>query len=110
MERTASHLPESERRLEADRQSAAIIGFISAIAGYGAFYIPKAYGLSIQSTGSAEAALWSFLVFYLSCAIFTWLRYSGPHGTLREQERSASKEALAEAISDKGLHVQGSNR
>lgn len=109
MERTEPLLPETERLLRAERQSAAIIGFISAIAAYGAFYIPKAYGISIQSTGSAEAALWSFLVFYLSCAILTWFRYSGPHGTLRALERSASNKGLAVAFSDKSLAPKGSN-
>jgi NNP family nitrate/nitrite transporter-like MFS transporter len=87
MERTAPHLAEPARRQQAERESAAIIGFISAIAAYGAFYIPKAYGSSIDATGSAEPALWGFLVFYLSCAVVTWLVYSGPSGILRDLER-----------------------
>ena len=32
---------------QADKESAAIIGFTSAIAAYGAFFIPKSYGTSI---------------------------------------------------------------
>ena len=79
--------PEAERRLQADRESAAIIGFISAIAAYGAFYIPKAYGSSIELTGTANAALWGFLIFYISCAALTWLAYSGPRGILHHVER-----------------------
>jgi NNP family nitrate/nitrite transporter-like MFS transporter len=73
-----------QRQLQAERESAAVIGFTSAIAAYGAFYIPKAYGSSIAMTGSANAALWGFLLFYVSCAAVTWLVYSGPRGILRD--------------------------
>src|SRR3546814_149314 len=68
IDRTSSAGDPDERRLQADRESAAVIGFISAIAAYGAFYIPKAYGSSIALSGGAEIALWSFFAFYLSCA------------------------------------------
>lgn len=79
-------LGEPQRRVQAERESAAVIGFTSAIAAYGAFYIPKAYGTSIELTGSANAALWGFLLFYLSCAWLTWYVYSGPRGLLRKPE------------------------
>jgi NNP family nitrate/nitrite transporter-like MFS transporter len=79
-------VPEPQRRMQAERESAAVIGFTSAIAAYGAFYIPKAYGSSIELTGSASAALWGFLLFYLSCAAVTWYFYSGPRGLLRNIE------------------------
>ncbi|MFA7585271.1 MAG: MFS transporter [Novosphingobium sp.] len=78
---------EAELRTLAERESAAVVGFISAIAAYGAFYIPKAYGTSIELTGSAVAALWGFLFFYVSCAALVWLVYSGPRGILRGLER-----------------------
>ncbi len=52
---------------QAEKESAAITGFTSAIAAFGAFFIPKAYGTSIALTGGVEAALWGFLVFYVSC-------------------------------------------
>ena len=100
--RTAEGRPESEWRLQADRESAAIIGFISAIAAYGAFYIPKAYGSSIELTGSAEASLWGFLIFYLSCAALTWIFYSGPRGLLRGLEGPAAKASPALAVATKG--------
>ena len=80
-------MPEEQRRLQAERESAAVIGFTSAIAAYGAFYIPKAYGSSIELTGTANAALWGFLIFYLSCLALTWLVYSGPRGILHDFER-----------------------
>jgi NNP family nitrate/nitrite transporter-like MFS transporter len=87
VDRAEPGLAEPQRRLQAERESAAVIGFTSAIAAYGAFYIPKAYGSSIQLTGSAAAALWGFLVFYLSCAALTWFAYSGPRGILHDIER-----------------------
>ena len=80
-------MPVEERRLHADRESAAIVGFISAIAAYGAFYIPKGYGWSISSTGSADGALWAFFAFYLSCAALTWVAYSGPRGMFGSRPR-----------------------
>ena len=43
------------RRRQSSTESAAIIAFTSAIAAYGAFFIPKAYGSSIALTGSADA-------------------------------------------------------
>jgi MFS transporter, NNP family, nitrate/nitrite transporter len=87
IDRTAPGLPAMDRQRQAERESAAIIGFTSAIAAYGAFYIPKAYGSSIALTGSANAALWAFLIFYVSCAALTWFVYSGPRGILRAAER-----------------------
>ncbi len=91
-------LAEPERRVRAERESAAVVGFISAIAAYGAFYIPKAYGSSIELTGAANMALWGFLIFYLSCVALTWTAYSGPHGIFRNlnlARTSSSKTPLS---------------
>ncbi|KEO56864.1 nitrate/nitrite transporter [Thioclava indica] len=63
-------------RRQAERESAAIIAFTSAIAAYGAFFIPKAYGTSIDLTGAPTGALWGFLVFYAICVVVTWFFYS----------------------------------
>ena len=87
IDRCEGGLPEPQRRAQAERESAAVIGFTSAIAAYGAFYIPKAYGSSIELTGTANAALWGFLFFYVSCAALTWFTYSGPRGILHDLER-----------------------
>jgi NNP family nitrate/nitrite transporter-like MFS transporter len=98
IDRSEPGLAEAERRIRADRESAAVVGFISAIAAYGAFYIPKAYGSSIGLTGSANAALWAFLAFYLSCVVLVWAAYSGPRGILRKVERAgaiASRRSVA---------------
>jgi len=56
-------------------ESAAVIGFSSAIGAYGGFFVPKSYGSSIALTGGPEAALYGFAVFYLSCLLVTWWWY-----------------------------------
>ena len=61
---------------QAEREGAAIIAFTSAIAAYGAFFIPKAYGTSIGMTGGPEAALLGFGVFYMLCVAVTWHYYT----------------------------------
>jgi NNP family nitrate/nitrite transporter-like MFS transporter len=57
------------------KESAVVLGFSSAIAAYGAFLIPKSFGLSIQKTGGPELALYFFILYYLSCIIITWWFY-----------------------------------
>jgi len=64
------------RARQAEKESAAIIGFTSAIAAYGAFFIPKAYGSSIAMTGGPELALYAFLIFYVASAFITWWFYT----------------------------------
>ena len=61
---------------DASREAAAVLGFSSAIAAYGGFFIPKSYGSSITLSGGPEAALYSFVVFYLTCIAITWWNYS----------------------------------
>jgi MFS transporter, NNP family, nitrate/nitrite transporter len=75
------------RQKQADMESAAIIGFTSAIAAYGAFFIPKAYGTSISLTGGPEMALWWFMGFYVTCVAVTWAFYTRRGGLLRDVER-----------------------
>jgi NNP family nitrate/nitrite transporter-like MFS transporter len=72
---------------QAEMESAAIIGFTSAVAAYGAFFIPKAYGTSISLTGGPEMALWGFLVFYVICIAITWGFYTRRGGLLHDIER-----------------------
>ncbi len=60
----------------ASKESAATLGFSSALAAYGAFFIPKAYGTSIALTGGPSAALWAFIAYYVSCLLVTWWWYS----------------------------------
>jgi NNP family nitrate/nitrite transporter-like MFS transporter len=66
---------EEARRL-GSAEGAATLGFSSAVAAFGGFFIPIAYGTSIKLTGSPEGALIFFSVFYLSCVLGTWAWYA----------------------------------
>ncbi len=83
-------LTAQEQRRQSERESAAIIAFTSAIAAYGAFFIPKAYGTSISLTGSSIAALWGFLGFYVICLVITWAFYTRPAGLLHDTAPAAT--------------------
>jgi NNP family nitrate/nitrite transporter-like MFS transporter len=61
---------------DANKEAAAVLGFSSAVGAYGGFFIPKSYGTSIAITGGPEAALYCFIVFYLTCIAVTWWFYS----------------------------------
>ena len=61
---------------DANKEAAAVLGFTSAIGAYGGFFIPKSYGTSIALTGGPEAALYFFIVFYVTCIAMTWWYYS----------------------------------
>ena len=75
----------------ARKESAAVLGFSSAIAAYGSFVIPQAYNASISATGGVAAALAGFIVFYVTCIGVTW------YGFLRRPAHVAVP-ALAEAV------------
>jgi NNP family nitrate/nitrite transporter-like MFS transporter len=61
---------------DANTEAGAVLGFASAIGAYGGFFIPMSYGASISMTGTAEAALYAFIVFYLTCIAITWWFYT----------------------------------
>lgn len=75
--------PEEDIRKAAERESAAVIGFSSAIGAFGAFFIPKSYGSSIAATGGPEAALWVFIGFYTLCLLMTWFFYTRRKAEIR---------------------------
>ena len=75
------------RLRQAEKESAAITGFTSAIAAFGAFFIPKSYGTSIDLTGGVQAALWGFFIFYVTCIVITWAVYTRKGGLLHDVER-----------------------
>lgn len=87
-----------DRVKQSDKESAAIIGFTSAIAAFGAFFIPKSFGSSISMTGGAEAALYGFLVFYMSCIAITWWFYTRRGGLLFDVERGGGPQAPTSAL------------
>jgi MFS transporter, NNP family, nitrate/nitrite transporter len=79
-----------ETRLKAaEMESAAIVGFTSAIGAFGGFFIPKAFGDSIKATGGAETALVIFLVFYVSCVVVNWAVY-GRRGSMLHAPQSGA--------------------
>jgi NNP family nitrate/nitrite transporter-like MFS transporter len=69
-----------ETRGEATRngakEAAAVIGFSSAVAAYGAFFIPRAFGWSMASTGSPAGALVGFIGLYVGCLVVAWWHYA----------------------------------
>lgn len=68
---------------EAAKEAAAVLGFTSAIAAYGAFFIPKSFGTSIALTGAPGAALMVFIAFYLTCIAATWFFYTRRGAAIR---------------------------
>jgi NNP family nitrate/nitrite transporter-like MFS transporter len=88
------------RRRQAEKESAAITGFTSAIAAFGAFFIPKSYGRSIALTGGPSAALWGFLIFYVSCLVITWAVYTRKGGLLHDIERAKRGASVHPAVAE----------
>ncbi|SJZ97328.1 MFS transporter, NNP family, nitrate/nitrite transporter [Consotaella salsifontis] len=88
MDRLMPKADAATRLRQAEKESAAIIGFTSAIAAYGAFFIPKSYGTSIAFTGGPEAALWCFMAFYVTCVVLTFALYTRKGGHLYDIEHA----------------------
>jgi len=75
----------------AEMESAAIVGFSSAIGAFGGFFIPKAFGDSLKATGGPETALLVFLGFYLSCVVVNWAFYARRSSMLHAPQQPAIK-------------------
>jgi NNP family nitrate/nitrite transporter-like MFS transporter len=56
-------------------ESAAVLGFTSAIGACGGYLIPRGFGASIAATGGPNLALEVFLTFYVTCVALTWRYY-----------------------------------
>ncbi len=56
-------------------ESAAVLGFTSAIGACGGYLIPRTFGVSIKATGGPHLALAVFLAFYATCVGITWWYY-----------------------------------
>jgi NNP family nitrate/nitrite transporter-like MFS transporter len=63
---------QEELFIEIRKESAAVVGFTSAIAAYGAFFVPKMFGSSLGINGTFIA----LIVFYVLCIALTWWYYS----------------------------------
>ena len=57
----------AQARKDAAKESAAVIGFSSAVAAYGAFFIPRAFGISMKATDTPAWAFVGFIAVYVSC-------------------------------------------
>jgi len=90
VDRLMPQMGSDDRIRQGEKEGAAIIGFTSAVAAYGAFFIPKSYGSSITLTGGPSAALWGFLIFYVTCAVLTWAVYTRRGGLLYDIERGGA--------------------
>ena len=60
-------------------QAGPALGWTSAVAGYGAFYIPQVFGEQIK-TATPEYAMLGFAVFYLVCVLLNWWFYLRKQG------------------------------
>ncbi len=58
--------------IEIRKESAAVVGFTSAVAAYGAFFIPKMFGSGLGVDGTFIA----LIIFYVLCIVLTWWYYS----------------------------------
>jgi len=56
-------------------QAGPVLGWISAVAAYGAYIIPKIFGAQIQA-GTPEYALYGFAAYYGSCLVVNWWFYA----------------------------------
>lgn len=65
------------------KEKAPVLGFSGAVAAFGAFYIPKAFGWSIEATGHADAALYGFVIYYLTCVAVLYGWYLGKRAEIK---------------------------
>lgn len=64
------------------KEAAPAIGFISAVAAYGAFFVPKAFGWSMQATGSSTTALYGCIVIYFISLMVIQYYYKGKNAQM----------------------------
>jgi len=56
-------------------QAGPVLGWTSAIAAYGAYFIPKIFATQIRA-GTPEYALYGFALYYASCLVVNWWFYA----------------------------------
>ena len=78
-----------ERRRQSELESAAIVGFSSALGAYGGFFIPLAFANSMKATGGPVTALYLFCAFYATCAVVNWVYYARPRSPLNLSLKAA---------------------
>ncbi|WP_028934521.1 nitrate/nitrite transporter [Pseudonocardia spinosispora] len=85
----AAGADEATARRRARRVSAAVIGIAGAVGALGGLFINLAFRESFLTTHSGATAYWSFLVFYLVCAVVTYVVYLRPVPTDTTAPRAA---------------------
>lgn len=60
-------------------QAGPVLGWTSAVAAYGAFYIPQVFGEQIRAA-TPELAMVGFAIFYSLCIIINWFFYLRKNG------------------------------
>ena len=63
-------------------QAGPALGWTSAVAAYGAFFIPKVFGEQINAT-TPEYALYGFAIFYAVCLVLNWWFYLRPNAYVK---------------------------
>jgi NNP family nitrate/nitrite transporter-like MFS transporter len=61
--------------VRARRESAAVLGFSSAIGAMGGYFIPRSFGAAIKATGGAQGAMIWFVAYYAGCLGLSWWYY-----------------------------------
>lgn len=56
-------------------QAGPVLGWISAVAAYGAFVVPKLFGSTVEA-GTPEVALYDLAAFYVLCLLLNWWYYA----------------------------------
>jgi len=74
-------------------ESAAVLGFSSAIGACGGYLIPRSFGASIKATGGPHLALEFFLLFYGTCVALTWWYYLRTSFLVRQAPSLAEAQA-----------------
>ncbi len=69
-------LAQAQAQRDAGKEAGAVVGFVSAVAAYGAFFVPRTFGISVELTGSLVSALWAFVAYYAGCIALTWWFYA----------------------------------
>ena len=82
--------PAGERLKAAELESAAIIGFASAIGAYGGFFIPLGFATSMGAFGGPTVALYIFMTFYATCLVMNWVFYARPNSILNKLEKKVA--------------------
>jgi NNP family nitrate/nitrite transporter-like MFS transporter len=72
----------AQAQKDALREGGAVVGFVSAIAAYGAFFVPRTFGMSVELTGAPHGAVLAFVAYYAGCIALVWWYYARPRAEI----------------------------